>query len=97
MIDKISGQVAYVVVGFGGFLGIGDDYYPLPWHTLSYDTGLGGYMTTVSAEQLKGAPKYDAESNWNWSDRASSKAVDDYYPFEGPQQDGLPGSKRTFL
>jgi hypothetical protein len=31
MIDKLSGKVAYAVLGFGGFLGIGDDHYPLPW------------------------------------------------------------------
>lgn len=97
MINKTSGQVAYAVVGFGGFLGMGGDYYPLPWHSLSYDTGLGGYLTTVTADQLKGAPKYDAESDWDWSDPARSKVVDDYYPFESPQQDSPPGSKRTFL
>ena len=33
MIDKISGKVAYAVLGFGGFLGIGDDHYPLPWQS----------------------------------------------------------------
>ena len=31
MLDKIGGKVAYAVVSFGGFLGIGEDYYPLPW------------------------------------------------------------------
>src|SRR6476659_5919943 len=45
MIDKISGKVAYAVTSFGGFLGIGEDYYPLPWPTLKYDTRLGGYRT----------------------------------------------------
>ncbi len=38
MIDKISGKVAYAVVSFGGFLGIGEDYYPMPWSQLKYDT-----------------------------------------------------------
>lgn len=96
MIDKTSGQVAYAVVGFGGFLGMGEDYYPLPWHSLSYDTGLGGYLTTVTADHLKGAPKYGAESDWDWSDPTSSKAVDDCYPFVSPQH-RPPASKRTFL
>ena len=40
MIDKRSGQVAYAVLSFGGFLGIGTDYYPIPWASLSYDTSL---------------------------------------------------------
>ena len=38
MIDKMSGKVAYAVLGFGGFLGMGDDHYPLPWASLKYDT-----------------------------------------------------------
>src|SRR4051812_44447801 len=38
MIDKTSGRVSYVVLGFGGFLGVGNDHYPLPWESLKYDT-----------------------------------------------------------
>ena len=38
MIDKVSGKVAYAVMSFGGFLGIGDRYHPLPWDVLTYDT-----------------------------------------------------------
>ena len=41
MIDKRSGKVSYAVLSFGGFLGIGDDHYPLPWNSLKYDTNLG--------------------------------------------------------
>src|SRR5258708_30253684 len=37
MIDKIGGQVAYAVMSFGGFMGIGEDYYPLPWRLLAYN------------------------------------------------------------
>ena len=38
MIDKRSGKVAYAVMSFGGFLGMGEDYHPLPWSVLTYDT-----------------------------------------------------------
>ena len=55
MIDKISGKVAYAVLGFGGFLGIGDDHYPLPWQSLKYDTNLGGYVTGITDSQLRGS------------------------------------------
>ena len=58
MIDKISGKVAYAVMSFGGFMGIGEDYYPLPWSLLTYNTQLEGYEVNVSEQQLKGAPKY---------------------------------------
>jgi hypothetical protein len=42
MIHKISGKVAYAVVSFGGFLGMGEEYFPMPWAVLKYDTGLEG-------------------------------------------------------
>ena len=42
MIDKMSGKVAYAVMSFGGFLGIGDRYHPLPWNVLDYETSQGG-------------------------------------------------------
>ena len=79
MIDKISGKVSYAVLSFGGFLGIGDDYYPLPWQSLKYDTRLGGYVTGITADKLNGAPKYASESSWNWAEPGRTKSIDDYY------------------
>lgn len=79
MIDKISGKVSYAVLGFGGFLGLGNDHYPLPWQSLKYDTRLGGYVTGITEQQLRGAPKYGANAEWNWADVAGNRAVDDYY------------------
>ena len=63
MIDKRSGKVSYAVLSFGGFLGIGDDHYPIPWESLKYDTNLGGYRTGITEQQLQGAPKYGNETN----------------------------------
>ena len=79
MIDKVSGKVAYAVVSFGGFLGMGEDYYPMPWPNLKYDTRLGGYRVGVTEDQLKGAPKYSRSTDWDWSDRANDQRVYDYY------------------
>jgi len=79
MIDKISGRVSYAVLGFGGFLGLGSDHYPLPWQSLKYDTRLGGYRTGVTEEQLRGAPKYRDDRDWNWADVARNRALNDYY------------------
>ena len=79
MIDKVSGRVSYAVLSFGGFLGIGDDHYPLPWQSLKYDTNLGGYVTGITESQLSGAPKYRDESTWNWSDPRAGRSVNDYY------------------
>src|SRR5712672_2266072 len=54
MIDKLSGKVSYAVLSFGGFLGIGDDHYPLPWQPLKYDTNLGGYRTGFTEQGQAG-------------------------------------------
>ena len=59
VIDKASGCVAYAVLSFGGFLGIGADHYPIPWPMLDYDEKLGGYRVDITEEQLKNAPKIE--------------------------------------
>jgi hypothetical protein len=79
MIDKVSGKVAYAVISFGGFLGMGEDYYPVPWASLKYDTSLGGYRTGITQDQLSGAPKFNRNTDWDWSDRSRDRAVYDYY------------------
>jgi hypothetical protein len=79
MLDKISGKVAYAVVSFGGFLGIGEDYYPLPWTNLTYDQHLGGYRVALTEDQLKGAPKYSRSTNWDWNNRENDRRVYEYY------------------
>ncbi len=79
MIDKISGRVSYAVLGFGGFLGLGNDHYPLPWESLKYDTRIGGYRTGITEDQLRGAPHYASESEWNWGDVVRTRSLNDYY------------------
>jgi hypothetical protein len=79
MIDKVSGKVAYAVVSFGGFLGMGEDYYPMPWPNLKYDSALGGYRIGVTEDQLKGAPKFNRSADWDWSDCARDQTVYNYY------------------
>jgi PRC-barrel domain protein len=79
MIDKLSGRVAYAVMSFGGFLGIGEDYYPLPWSALTYNERLGGYEFDVTEEQLKNAPRYAQNENWDWNDQTRIQQVDTYY------------------
>ena len=78
MIDKISGKVAYAVLSFGGFLGMGEDYYPMPWSTLKYDTNLGGYLVNLTKDQLDNAPKFNESRGWNWN-RENDRQVHDYY------------------
>lgn len=79
MIEKVSGEVAYAVMSFGGFMGIGEDYYPLPWSALTYNPELDGYEVNVSEEQLKGAPHFTQHETWDWSSPERTRTLDDYY------------------
>ena len=79
MVDKISGQVVYAVMSFGGFLGIGESYHPLPWRMLKYDVRQGGYVVDLDRRRLEGAPSYTERNIPNWSDRTFGHRVDDYY------------------
>ena len=58
MIEKISGHVAYAVMSFGGFLGMGSNEHTIPWSKLTYDTSLGGYRTDITESQLRDAPAF---------------------------------------
>jgi sporulation protein YlmC with PRC-barrel domain len=79
MIDKNSGQVAYAIMSFGGFLGMGDNYHPLPWSQLKYDVNKSGYLVNLDKRQLENAPSYNSTSSPNWDDRAYGKSINDYY------------------
>jgi sporulation protein YlmC with PRC-barrel domain len=56
MIDEKSGNIAYAILSFGGFLGIGTRYHHLPWSMLRHDSNLGGYVVDVGRRQLKDIP-----------------------------------------
>ena len=79
MVDKATGQVAYAVMSFGGFLGMGQSYHPLPWKVLNYDTRRGGYVVDLDRGQLENAPSYMAGDLPNWSDRGYGNRIDQYY------------------
>lgn len=76
IIDKASGRVSYAVMSFGGFLGMGESHYSIPWSALSYDTTKGGFRTNISESQLKNAPAYSDNA---WDDRDWEKRTHDYY------------------
>ena len=59
MVDKYSGQVEYAVMRYGGFLGMGQRYYPLPWRILTYDTREGGYRINLTDRDMQRAPSFD--------------------------------------
>ena len=59
VLDKQSNQILFAALGFGGFLGAGEKYYPVPWSMLNYDEDKGGYIVPLDKDQVENAPNYD--------------------------------------
>jgi sporulation protein YlmC with PRC-barrel domain len=78
MIDKVSGKAIYAIMSFGGFLGIGEKYYPLPWSALKYDEARGGYIVNLDKKKLENAPSYDLDEDFLWTPEYGRR-VDKYY------------------
>lgn len=79
MIDKLSGQVRFAVMSFGGFLGIGEKYHQLPWDGLTYDESKAGYVVNISREGLQGAPSYGRDEVDSFDYGSESDSIDHYY------------------
>ena len=65
-------------MSFGGFLGMGGSYHPLPWRALTYDTNLGGYVVDLDKDRLQGAPSYAEGESPAW-DREYGGRIDRHY------------------
>lgn len=76
MIDKASGKVAYAVMGFGGFLGIGEDHHPIPWNKLTYEPAQGGFVTDLTEAEVEGAP--ERHDTW-YADRDWERRTHEHY------------------
>ena len=79
MIDKMSGQVAYAVMSFGGFLGMGTEEHAIPWNKLTYDTSLEGFRTDITQQQLRGAPDFSRDRDHDWTDRSRERELHSHY------------------
>jgi sporulation protein YlmC with PRC-barrel domain len=79
MIDLGTGRIAYAVLSFGGFLGMGDKLFAIPWSALTVDTLEKRFILQVDKELLKRAPGFDKEQWPNMADRAWGTQVFKYY------------------
>lgn len=79
MLEKVSGKAQYAVLSFGGFLGIGERYYPIPWEVLKYDPAAGGYVVNLDKRVLENAPSYLPDEEVNWDDPAWSRRLYEHY------------------
>jgi sporulation protein YlmC with PRC-barrel domain len=79
VLDKLSNNIMFAIVGFGGFLGIGEKFHPLPWSTLDYDEVEGGYVVNLTRQQLEAAPAYSMEELTQGDGTQFRERVYDYY------------------
>lgn len=84
-IDKVSGQVIYALLSFGGVLGIGERIHPLPWKVLDYDTEKDGYVLPLTKAQLEAAPSYGKNEleAFGGGDRSYRDSIFEYYATYG--------------
>ena len=78
MVNKFSGKVEYAVMAYGGFLGMGQRYYPIPWQILTYDTREGGYHIAMTERDLRDAPSFDRDTEPKFDNQYGDR-VNDYY------------------
>lgn len=78
-IEKVSGDVAYAILSFGGVLGIGARYHPVPWKLLKYDTDRRAYVVPMSKGDLEQAPMIDEQELSGWSDELSRDSIYKFY------------------
>ena len=79
MINLESGRIAYAVLSFGGFLGMGDKLFAIPWSALRVDTEEKRLVLNVPKEKLEKAPGFDPE-NWpDMADRTWGAGIENYY------------------
>ena len=79
MVDMQTGRISYAVLSFGGFLGLGDRLFAVPWQALKLDTENKRFILNVSKEQLKNAPGFDKDHWPNMADHAWRSKVFTYY------------------
>src|SRR5579872_5107597 len=82
MLDVPSGRVAYAVLSFGGFLGIGNKLFAIPWEALSLDEDAHIFVLNMDKQRLENAPGFDKD-NWpDMADREYGTQVFNYYGYK---------------
>ena len=82
VIDFASGQVRYAVLSFGGFLGIADKFFAVPWDALAVDPGHEQFVLNIHRELLEGAPGFDKD---HWPDMADERFTHAMRAHYGPR------------
>jgi len=87
MLDMRGGRVAYAVLSFGGFLGMGEKLFAVPWNALILDTKNKRFVLNVEKDRLKDAPGFDKTQWPNMADQSWAREIHSYYGTK-PYSDG---------
>jgi sporulation protein YlmC with PRC-barrel domain len=79
MLDVQSGRIAYAVLSFGGFLGMGSKLFAIPWSELTLDTEEKRFILDVPKEKLENAPGFDKDHWPSMADRTWARELHSYY------------------
>ena len=79
MLEKNANGIMFAVIGFGGFLGIGEKFHAIPWSVLDYEKSRGGYVVPFTKDQLKAAPAHSINELTGDNGKAARDAAYDYY------------------
>jgi sporulation protein YlmC with PRC-barrel domain len=93
MIDVPTGRVAYAVLSFGGFLGMGDKLFALPWDALQLNEDEHEFILNVDKATLENAPGFDQD---NWPDMADENWASQIYGHYGSKPYWEPSADRDF-
>ncbi len=79
MLDITEGKIRYAVLASGGFLGMGDHLFAVPWKALKQNKENKCFMLDVDVERLKNAPGFDKDHWPNMADPTWNSTVESYY------------------
>ena len=79
MLDVARGTIAYAVLSFGSFMGLGDKLFAIPWQSLALDVENKWFVLNVAKERLKNAPGFDKDHWPSMADPAWAAEVDGYF------------------
>ena len=80
MVDKYTGRVAYAIMTFGGTMGLGSSYFPLPWPLLDYDVDKDGYALDITKAEMAQAPRFEANDQPEFTPEYRRTVISFYRP-----------------
>lgn len=94
-IDELDGQVRYVVLSFGGILGLGEKYFAIPWEALHLSDNREHFALAVTEKELEQAPGFD-KNNWpDFADPVYYATIYEFYKVPVPEAEAGSANKST--